>query len=183
MAENEILDIGNPQRYRRFKVALGNSNLLASDIASMLREDLMSMLKTKLSKNTLYLILQACKQDVAALKDAILAFKEPAITKFVENAIAITKSVDPNVIARKVADLLINRLFDQANVHIAKDKYGLDIVRRREVQNETESNLEACRPEVVDLLGRSLHGEIARATRRQPRGRPRVTINASTSLI
>jgi hypothetical protein len=166
MAENEILDIGSSRRYKRWKEALTDAGLSAADIAATLPEDLMSMLRSKLRKKPLLLILQACRQDPNVLQDAIADFKEISLARYVQSAFEITKSVDPNVVAKKMTDLIVDGLINRSEIQIAREKF----------------RLEQCKPELMKLLGSSLNGESPRQARARPRNRPSTQSVVSMSL-
>lgn len=182
MAENEILDIGSSRRYKRWKEALTDAGLSAADIAATLPEDLMSMLRSKLRKKPLLLILQACRQDRNALQDAIADFNEVSLARYVQSAFEITKTVDPNVIAKKMTDLIVDGLINRSEIQISREKFGLNAARRADIQSETIAKLEQCKPELIKLLGSSLNGESPRQARARPRNRPSTQSVVSMSL-
>lgn len=182
MAENEILDIGSPRRYRRFKAALTDAGLSPADVAETFSEEMLTLLRRQLSKNSLYTILKASEQDPVALSDAIDAFSEKTLALQVLNACAITKSTDVNVIAAKAGDLLIDKLIDQCQLHIAKDKYGLDAARCADLNREIVANLEGCRDQVVVALNNSLRGGKPKILRASRQSRPSANALVSMSL-
>lgn len=182
MAENEILDIGSSRRYRRFKAALTDVGLSPADVAETLKEEVLTGLRRQLGKEFLYPILQACKQSPAALRDAVGAFKEKDLARLVQNACDITKSTDANVIAGKSADMLIDKLIEQCQLHIEKDKYGFDAARCAELHQEIVTNLEGCRAQIVVELSNSLSGGKPKILRARRQSRPSANTVVSTSL-
>ncbi len=182
MAENEILDIGSSRRYRRFKAALADAGLSPADVAGTFGEEVLAQLRRQLCNEFLYPILKASKKDPAALRDAFSAFKEKDLARQVLNACAITQSSDVNVVAAKAGDLLIGKLIDQFQLHIAKDKYGLDAARCAELHREIVKNLEGLRAQFVVELSHSLSGGKPKLLRASRQSRPSANALASTSL-
>jgi len=182
MAENEILDIGSSRRYRRFKAALTDVELGPADVAETFGEEMLSQLRRQLSKNSLYTILKASEQDALALSDAIDAFSEKTLARLVLNACAITKSTDVNVVAGKAGDLLIDKLVEQCQLHIGRDKYGFDAAKCAALQHEIVANLEACRGQIVGVLSNSLSGGKPKILRASRRSQPSANTLVSTSL-
>jgi hypothetical protein len=182
MAENEVLDVGNPRHYQRWRRALADANLSPSEIADCLFEGLSSVLRKKLRGKPLYLVLKACGPDREALQEAVVNFKDRAMAKWVEQAYAITRSNDPLVVAGKIAELLVDRLVDRANRHAFKHDNNADGVRHASLERAASARLETCKPEIVGLLAASLRGEPIRRMRKAPTAKPSVNSLLSKSL-
>ena len=99
MAENEMLDVGSNKRYRRWKAALTNVDLAPHDVASILREDFLSLLGRTLRKRPISVVLAACKGDRAILQDVFESFKESSLARLVAQASSICRSTVPEAVA------------------------------------------------------------------------------------
>jgi hypothetical protein len=159
MAENEILDVGSPRRYRRWRQALADAGISPADTADCLSAEFQTILRNKLRRNPLYLVLKACQSDRAALREVVGTFKDRALAKLVEQACAITRSTDPPVVARKMADLLVDRLLDRATCHSLKQNGRNDSARFGALERATAEKLEACKTQVVGWLTASLNAQ------------------------
>jgi len=158
MAENEILDVGNSKRYRRWKAALTNGELASDEVASILSKELQTLLKRSLRKQPLSIVLKACDGDKSTLPDAIESFTEKSLARRVAQAARMCNSTDPFKVGTVVADLVANELIDRANLHIGKDRYGLDSTKQAEIRRETIAKLEQSKPELTRVLCASLSG-------------------------
>jgi len=157
MAENEILDVGSPRRYRRWRQALADAGVNPSETADCLSAEFQTILRNKLRRNPLYVVLNACKSDRTALKEVVATFKDGALAKLVEQSCAITRSTDPPIVARKMADLLVDRLLDRATCYSLKQNG--DRARFAALERATAEKLEACKPQVVSWLAASLNDQ------------------------
>ena len=183
MAENEILDVGNSRHYRRWRKALADANFSPTEVAECLREDFLLVLRKKFRGGPLYLVLKACGQDRKALQEAVANCKDRAMAKYVEQAHAITRSSDPLVVARKIAELMIDGVMGRANRHAFKHTQNADSVRHAALESTASARLEACKSEIVSLLAASLRNEPIRRMFRAPKARPSAEILAETSLL
>lgn len=177
MAENEVLDIGNPRHFRRWRKALTDTDLGASEVAECLFEDFSEVLRNKLRGKPLYLVLKACGSDRAALRDVVANFKNREMAKVVEQAHIITCSHDPLVVAEKMTELLIQKLAGRACRDALKSGRIADALERA-----VSAKLCACRPEIVALLAASLLDKPIPRLRRIAKARPSVQVLLSTSL-
>jgi hypothetical protein len=159
MAENEILDVGSPRRYRRWRQALADAGVSPSETADCLSAEFQTIVRNKLRRNPLYVVLKACKSDRAALREVVANFKDRALAKLVEQACAIARSTDPPVVGRKMADLLVDRLLDRATSHSLKQNGRNDSARFAALERATAEKLEACKPQVVSWLTASLNAQ------------------------
>jgi hypothetical protein len=165
MAENEVLDVGNPLHYRRWRRMLAAHNVDERAAASALSEDFLSVLRKTLRREPVSLILKACGRDVLALQQAVEGCKDRAFGKSIEQACKIAGTKDPISVAHVLADLLIGDLVDAANRRAHRYQRGPGQFGQGVLEAETTTRLEACRPAVTELLVASLRGErIKRAT-------------------
>jgi len=169
MAENEVLDVGNHRRYRRWRQALADAS-----VAGCLTEEFLTILRNRLRRKPLYLVLKACEQDRKVLQEAIVNFKDRHMAKLVEKACAITRSKIPLIVASKIAELLVDGLVDQANRYAFKHDHDTNGGRHSALEQVTSARLEACKPEIVGLLAASLRGEPIRRVR----GAPQANVSA-----
>lgn len=183
MAENEILDVGNPRHYRRWRKALADANLSPTEVAECLSEDFQLVLRKKLWGKPLYLILKACGQDRKALLEAVADCKDRAMAKLVEQAHKITRSSDPLVVAGKIADLLIDSLVGRANRYAFKHDHTADSVRHSMLEQTASSSLKACKSEVINQLAASLRNEPIRRMPTVRKVRLSSEFSVNTSLI
>ena len=182
MAENEMLDVGSNKRYRRWKAALTNVDLAPVEVASILGEELISLLRSKLRKQPLSVVLTACKGDDAMLQDAIESFKEISLARLVVQASHVCRSTAPEDVAVATADLLVDGLHDRANLHTGKERYGLDRSRQAEIRSETFAKLEGCKSELIRILSASLSGRENVRVRITRRPKPTAAEVVSLSL-
>lgn len=159
MAENEILDAGNPRRYRNWHRALADVGLSEAQVAECLEADFLLVLRRKLRRNPLYLVLKACQSNPKALQDVVENFKDRALAKLVERAHAIARSNDPQVVAHALADLLVDGLICRANRYAFRHAHNSGANRHAALEQAASFKLEACKPEIVNLLRSSLVGE------------------------
>ncbi|MEX0735162.1 MAG: hypothetical protein WD051_11105 [Steroidobacteraceae bacterium] len=183
MAENEILDVGSPRRYRRWRQALADAGVSPSETADCLSAEFQTILRNKLRRNPLYVVLKACKADRAALREVVATFKDRALAKLVEQACAITRSTDPPVVARKMADLLVDRLLDRATCYSLKQNGHTESARFAPLQRATGEKLEACKAQVVTWLTASLNDQPIARTPRVVREKPSAESLLSKSLL
>lgn len=183
MAENEILDVGSPRRYRRWRQALADAGVNPSETADCLSGEFQTILRNKLRRNPLYVVLKACKSDRTALKEVVATFKDRALARLVEQACAITRSADPPVVARKMADLLVDRLADRATCHFLKQNGRTDGGRFAALERATAERLEACKPQVVSWLTASLNEQPIPRVPKVFRDRPSAESLLSKSLL
>ena len=138
MAENEVLDVANPRRYRRFLRALADPNLGPIEVGNCLVQDFWRTLRSKLRGAPL---------------------KEREMAKHVERARTITKSSDPLVVAGKIAELLTDGLVDQLRRHAAQHDHNANSARHAALEYEASARLAACKTDIVKVLAASLSGE------------------------
>lgn len=174
MAENEILDVGNRRRYRRWRQALADSNVSPAGVADCLSDEFLTILKSRLRRKPLYLIFKACGRDRSVLQEAVINFKDREMAKLVEKAYAITRSNIPLVVAEKIAELLVDGLVDRANSYAFKHDHNANGDRHAALEHAASARLEACKPQIVSLLAASLRDEpISRV-----RGAPKAPVSA-----
>lgn len=183
MAENEILDVGSPRRYRRWRQALADAGVNPSETADCLSGEFQSILRNKLRRNPLYVVLKACKADRTALKEVVATFKDRALAKLVEQACGITRSTDPPVVARKMADLLVDRLLDRATCYSLKQNSNGDGARFAALERATAEKLEGCKAQVVSWLTASLSDQRIPRAPRTSREKPSAESLLSKSLL
>lgn len=180
MAENEVLDVGSPRRYRRWRQALADCGISAPAVAECLCDELLITVRKKLRGKPLYLVLKACGPDRSVLQEAVSTFKDRAMAKLVEQAHRITRSNDPLLVAQKIAELLVDGLLGRANRYAFKYHPNSDGVRHAALEHAASARLEACKPEIVGLLAASLRNEPIRRVRGAPKAR--VSAESLTSL-
>lgn len=183
MAENEILDVGSPRRYRRWRQALADAGVNPSETADCLSGEFQTILRNKLRRNPLYAVLKASRSDRAALKEVVATFKDRALAKLVEQACAISRSTDPPVVAQKMTDLLVDRLLDRATCYSLKKNGGSDSAGFAALERATAEKLEACKPQVVRWLTASLNDQPIPRAPRVPRDKPSAESLLSKSLL
>ena len=163
MAENEILDLGNPRRYRKWRSALSDSEQSPERVAGFLEEEFISVVRNSLQRTPLHLILKACSEDVVAMRGALEACKNRDLARSAEQAYHSTRSKDVDVLADHIAIGLIDRVLDRVQVQASRHIDSLGPERYRAVVSATEARLEACRGEITALLSASLReGKIPR---------------------
>ena len=182
MAENEVLDVGNRRHYRRWRAALADTKLSATEVAECLSQVLILRLRSALRGPPLLLILKACDQDRETLQAAIASCKDRTLAKFVENAYAITKSNDVYAIAKKIADLIVDGVIDRSSLYAGRHDHHANSVSHEALERESSARLEACKPEIVSLLLASLNGRPIKRARTTPKVRHTAKSMVETSL-
>lgn len=178
MAENEILDVGNPRRYKQFRNALCDSSLSDSDVAEALEEDLKDALRKKLRRKPIYLVLQACDVGGNLLRAAVDSLKDRHLAKIVERAHAASRSSDPSVVASAMASMLIDGVIEKAMRFARKQTPNGDGIRYASLESAARNQLEAYRPQIAAELEASLRNVPGR---RGP-ARPKKTVQAVASM-
>ncbi|OFW03751.1 MAG: hypothetical protein A3G20_04725 [Acidobacteria bacterium RIFCSPLOWO2_12_FULL_59_11] len=179
MAENEVLDVGSRWRYRRWREALGDANLSPAAVADCLPEEFVAILRNALRRKPLYLILKACSQDRGVLREAINNFKDRDMAKLVERAHTIARSTDPSVVARKLAELLVDKFVDRAN------RYALRHDHNTKGLKTLFTELNGVSPRILhSTLTTSLRGGKAiRMRQQEPTQRTRAFLFCSAAAI
>lgn len=154
MAENEILDVGSPRRYRKWRSALGNAALSGEQVADCLREEFVALTRKSLQGTPLYRILQACDQGPAAIQAAIDICKNRNLANIAKGAIRTTPSQNLDETAEKIFVRLCAELQDKVRLFAVKQ--GLDDKPRTAQEAATAVALQACKAEVVSQLKASL---------------------------
>ncbi|MBE1162787.1 hypothetical protein [Dyella acidiphila] len=182
MAENEVLDVGSRRNYKRWLAVVADSGVSASVAADRLAEDCLATLLRKLRAQPLYLVLKACGVDQIALQSAVATFKDASLARWVETAYRITQSTEPSVIARKVAELLIDGVQSQATRFTMRNDLSIDQNRRDELELATSTSLLAARDQIVEVLEHSLRNGIPQRKRSVSREQQRKEPLISRSL-
>lgn len=155
MAENEILDVGSPRRYVKFRKALRNTTFSPDQIADCLPDEFVALTRKSLRGTPLYLILQACDKDRVALQAVIAQCKNRDLAVLAEQAYRCCKSEDSNVVAEKLTTMLLDQLVDRVRYQVFKSE-DLDDDRRQAILEATSERLKGCKTEIVTLLSASL---------------------------
>lgn len=181
MAENEILDVGNPRRYRVWRATALDVATAPASSAECLYDEFANVLKKELRRQPLYGVLRACGKDPNLLKEAVAAFKNRSLAKMVELAYRLANSRNASEVAEKLGQLLIDRVIDRSNRYLLRK--DLKESRRSALETAAVSKLQACKPEVVALLTASLLNLPVDAPRR-PASTPRThELLLSKSLV
>jgi hypothetical protein len=154
-----------------------------SETADYLSAEFQTILRNKLRRNPLYAVLKACKSDRTALREVVATFKDRALARLVEQACAITRSTDPPVVARMMADLLVDRLVDRVTCHFFKQNGRTDSARFTALERATAESLEACKAQVVSWLTASLNEQPIPRVPRVTRDKPSAESLLSKSLL
>lgn len=166
MAENEVLDLGNPRQYARFRHLLASADASAEQVVDGLVEDFLPSVRRVLRRAPLYTVLKACGKDRLALQEAIAALKERGTATLVRQAHTMTRSTDPAVIAKKVTELLIDGVIDRVRHRSLPHAHYADAAQRSALIVEAERRLNSCRSEVENLVATSLRGDPIKRNRR-----------------
>lgn len=182
MAENEILDVGNQRRYKRWRQVLCDNTSNPAQVAEALEEGLKDALRKKLRGKSLHLVLKACDLGKDLLQAAVDSLKDRQLAKMVERARAASRSSDPSVVASSMADMMIDSVIDRANKFAFKHLPEGGGVRHASLESAARSRLEACRPQIVAELEASLRNvPIRREPVRRTKASPQDV--ASMSLV
>lgn len=160
MAENEILDVGNPRQYRKWRHSLADSNASPSESADCLYEEFAVVLRKELRKQSLYAVLMACGRDRASLREVVDTFKNRSLAMMVDKAYRIANSSDPTTVARKLAELLVDRVIGRCNRYLLRQ--GQSEARRASLETAAAARFESCKVEVIGWLVASLQNQPVR---------------------
>lgn len=159
MAENEILDVGSRQNYRRWLAVVADPKVSTTEAAGRLAEDCLAVLTRKLRKQPLYIVLKACGEDLYALQAAVASLKDASLGRWVETAYRISPSLEPSIIAHKIAELLIDAVRDQATRFAMRRDLGISEERQRQLDIATRTALEGSKEQIAKTLELSLRNE------------------------
>lgn len=182
MAENEILDVGNQRRYKRWRKVLCDNASSPAEVAEALEEGLKDALRKKLRGKSLHLVLKACDLGRELMQAAVESLKDRQLAKMVERARAVSHSSDPSIVASSMADMMIDSVIDRANKFAFKHLPDGDGIRHSSLEAAARSRLKACRPQIIAELEASFRNV---PIRREPVRRPKVSPQtvASMSLV
>lgn len=183
MAENEILDLGNPRRYRAFRKALKNPDFSPEQIAGCLPDEFVSNIRKNLQGMPLYSILKACGKDRAALNAVIANCKNGDLARWAEKAYKLTGSMNPAIVAGSLADLLIDKLKSQTKVHALKHAHTRESNWHRALHAATDAKLDSCKSEIVKLVTASLENSKLPRQPRQASRKQSARSLANSSLL
>lgn len=181
MAENEVLDVGSPRRYRKWRRTLASPTASPSDAAGCLYEEFSSVLRKELRRQPLYAILVACQRDRATLKEVVAAFKNRSLANMVKNSFRIAGSTDSVAVARTLAGLLIERVLGRSDRYLVRQKETES--RRASLEQAARARFESCKAEVVGWLAASLQNQPVPRPPRTTKVRATPEALVSTSLI
>lgn len=181
MAENEILDVGNPRRYKQFRIALSDNRASDYEVAEALEADFKDALRKKLRGKPLDLVLKACDVGGNLLQSAVETLKDRHLAKIVERAYAASRSDNPSDVASTMADILIDGAVERAMRFARKQPSGIDGIRHASLEAIARSQLDACKPQIAAELEASLRNVSSRREPIRPRKTPQAV--ASTSLV
>jgi hypothetical protein len=179
MAENEMLDVGSPRRYKKWRHSVEDA--APADSADCLYEEFSAILKKELRREPLHAVLTACGRDRAALREVVATFKNRSLARMVETAYRIAGSSDPTVVARKLAELLFARVMSRCNRYF----FRRDQQESRRIALETAAiaRFDSCKAEVIGWLAASLQNQPIRRTQRAPKPATSATVLVSASLL
>lgn len=181
MAENEVLDVGSPRRYKKWRHSLMNPTATPSEAAACLYEEFSSILKKELRRQPLYSVLVACSRDRATLREAVAAFKNQSLATMVKNAFRIAGSANPTAVAKVLTGLLVDRVIGRSNRYLVLQKETE--TRRASLENAARVRFESCETEVVGWLAASLQNQPVPRPPRIPKVRASSEAVISRSLL
>jgi hypothetical protein len=174
MAENELLDIKG-RRWRQTRRYLADTQADASTIASCAAEECEAGLRKDLNKyfregTHLLLILKAAREDPAAMRRAIEAFKNKQIARIIQHAIQqCGPPYEASRVAQYAADRLLDVVFDKVAGYAGTlPEYG-EQARRKELDAALSQSLQDLRATVSTLLEHSLTGTRLKPPQPKPR--------------
>jgi|CXWL01.1.fsa_nt_gi hypothetical protein len=183
MAENEILDVGNPRRYRHWRNAIADPSLSPEEASEPLVSEFLKILQGKLRKKPIYQVLKACGRDSTALREAIENLRDRALAKVVQQAYGLTRSRDPSKVAPVVAELLIGGLVDKSNKFLLRHDHNLNRGRQGALERAALLRIDNARTEIVGWLNAALRNEPIRRVSRKESSRRGAGSLVSSSLL
>lgn len=158
MAENELLDLSNPFIYRKWRKILLSDAATPKDAAEALYSDFSDALRNAIRQEPLSRVFLACGEDRVALQAAVIACKDRALARKIEQACKIEKSGCPDAVARALANLLISSIVDQCNRQTLSLLTPLSREGHQAIESAALMRLEASRQDIVGWLSAALEG-------------------------
>lgn len=157
MAENEVLDVGSPRRYRNWRHSLASPTGTPADAAQQLCDEFSNILRKELRRQPLYLVLVACQRDSSALREAVATFKNRSLATMVKNAFRIAGSSNPAAVAEVLAGLLVERVIGRCNSYLVRQKESES--HRAALEMAARARFDGCKADVIDWLAASLQNQ------------------------
>lgn len=160
MAENEILDVGNPRRYAKWRAAVADSTCDVPVAVDALFAESLRLTGNQMRQlgKLLYPALKACGGDPAKLSKAVEALKQKHLVVLFERAVAITRSTDLLVIAATAAQLLTDKLPDGALGYCLRKGDREQHGRYKAIDAVTRAGLDEHRRQIAHLMALALQG-------------------------
>lgn len=160
MAENEILDVGSPRRYGKWRAVLADSTCDAQVAADALFAESLKLTGNHMRRlgKLLYPALKACGGDPAKLSKAVEALKQKHLVVLFTRAVAITRSTDLLVIAATAAQLLTDKLADGALGYCLRKGDREHLERYKAIDAVTRASLDEHRRQIAHLMALALQG-------------------------
>lgn len=170
MAENEFLDIGHQNRWRRTRLALGDPARSMGQIvddASQDFDDVVRKLPIALRKGPSLLVLMRAAQDSPlASGEVFAAFTEKRLAAAVRAAIKIARSPDPAVIANIASGQIIEGLVNQLVQRARKVERFQDPKTRGALENALRAKFASRQTDLRTTLEASLRGTVIKPVKR-----------------
>ncbi|WDJ75223.1 hypothetical protein [Xanthomonas campestris] len=188
MAENELLDFGHRDRWKRSRLLLDDPHASLSDVVKGAGEDFAEVarrLAVALRKGqTLLTLLRAAKQSPIALQAVIANFTEKRLASLVLTASQTTQSLNVAAVANRATELIVQTLIDQIAVRALSKRRFTSRAEQAALRASLVEEFAQYRPAVRAVLEASMTGAPVKAIKRKaPTVRPTAQQVAHTSLV
>lgn len=188
MAENEILDFGHPNRWRRSRLLLEDPLTTVAVLTTTAGEEfgeVVRRLAIALRKGTpLVLLLRAASQSAVALQAVITEFTEKRLASLVLAARLTAVDASIQAIAHSAAAALVNTVIDQIISRALQQSRFSAPAEQARLRASLVEEFGQHRPDIQAALAASMTGARIRPIRvRRPVSRPTAHQVAATSLM
>jgi hypothetical protein len=185
MAENEILDFGHPNRWRRSRQLLDDPQTTVFTFTQTAGEEFTEVLRNlavALRKGPLFVLLSAAKQSPVALQSVIAEFKEKRLASLVLGAWQTAKNSSIGAVALSASTSLIQVVVDQIVARSLEKSRFTSPQEQNQLRASLSMEFEQHQPKIHAMLEASMSGKQVQRFRRQT-SRPTAHQVAMTSLV
>jgi hypothetical protein len=189
MAENEILDLGHPLRWRLTRLVLGDPASSVAQVVQCAAEELdevVRRLTVALRKGApLLVLLHAAKGSFSDSQAVVVTFKERRLANIVLAAVKLAPTKDAAGVARTASELVINGLIDQLLTRAKKESRFCHSKSQDELRASLRLEFEKRQDDFRVTLEASLRGAAVKPIKRMFASTPRLQLGqvARLSLI
>jgi hypothetical protein len=186
MAENEIIDLGHPRRWRRTRRALSNADCSLEEVVVAARADVEGVCKglPKALKQgpPLALLLQSAMGSPIQMQAVIAQFTEKGLATLVRDAMALARSRDPAKVAAAAASHLIDSLIGQIEMRAGRESRFRSLKARQDLIVGVSAAFRPYEAPLKEMLESSLRNGPVHRFRRLTAPTPRLSAGQLVNL-